>query len=139
MATVPEPWMKRIAVEITRVRMMIGMAVAECENSYDQAEADCDDRLAEEDQDTHDAGLHAECGCNSVDEDQDDGQKQGHEGLECSGNTGHIHAESAVIIGFLIRRSVGLIILIQKSVILLCKDKACIEDAGDGHGQCQDD
>ena len=28
-ATVPEPWMKRIAVEITRGRMMIGMAVCE--------------------------------------------------------------------------------------------------------------
>ena len=42
-------------------------AIAQCENSYDQAEADCDDGLAEEDQDTHDTGLHAECGCNSVD------------------------------------------------------------------------
>ena len=114
-------------------------AIAQCENSYDQAEADCDDGLAEEDQDTHDTGLHAECGCNSVDEDQDDGQEQGHEGLESSGNTGHIHAESSVIIGFLIRSSVRLVVVVKKPVILLGKDKACIDDAGDGHGQCQND
>ena len=114
-------------------------AIAECENSTDQAEADSDDGLAEEDQDTHDAGLHSECGSNSVDENQDDGQDQGHEGLERSGNSFHIHAESAVIIRFLIFRSVGLIILVEQPVIFLCKDYTGIDDAGDCHGQGQDD